>query len=1322
MKTRSTSQLRQDAGSTRNRSASVAASRSLGEGGFFNPRIGMALALCSVGALLAMLGFASTPSSGTLTDTSGPLNYTAGPFFVANPTPILFVDNGPECSGSAQPCDSYALTVTLPAGYTANHPNASVKVTLSWTDAGSGSSDYDLYIFRGVVGNTDGSQSADYQSASSSNPEIATISPLVDGTQQYTIKVVPYTPTGETVRVQIELLPGSGGGGGGFGGPDPTVPGVPRYQNFFAPPGSSAEPSNGEFNIGFNPHTGRIMVMNIGPIWRLTPPELLTPAKPECCEALWEDKSTLTLNTGLDPILWTDQVTGRTFASNSTVGANAVYGYSDNDGDLWIEAGFSPPNGGADHESIGSGPYPASLSALRNQINHGEAVYYCSQSIVGPAACQRSDTLGASYGPGVLAYDGVTTQCGGLHGHVHVAPNGTVWLPVKGCGSTQGGATSTDGGVTWHEFLVTGSKPQTAGADPSVAIDSDSTAYFCYVNDEPVPPGNPPEGHAHCKVSTDGGNTWIRDFDLGASHGIKNAVHIEAVGGSSGRAACGFLGTNVAGDYQSNSFPGKWYAFIATTYDGGQTWTTVNATPNDPVQSMTGVWQQGGSHQDRNLLDFNEITVDANGRVLYGYSDGCVTEGCIAGTAANDFTAFMRVARQSGGKPLFSQFDPTEPVAPKPPCLSGTRDANGSHLTWKAPDNGGSDIVGYQVLRGTTSGGESVLVANTGNRKTTFDDTTADPSVPHYFYQVKAINAIGIGNASNEIDLTVQVQPTETVCAVPGLTKLTDAQGDTSAAIGIITTPAPPGADLKSFQIAQPYAEDGVIKLVFTINTWDNGQSPQPTGSAWYVAMKIPDPGGNTFHYRGVHMAWYPTSPTTPTFESYTPAPNTSGGVDGRFVTPGSQRPAEATSAYAPPYNKVVIVVKASDLGLNPGDTIAGFVSGVSQSTDPGLNIGVGATALFDQMPDSLAFTGSYTVNNNDFCRPNAAPTAVLTATPTSGNAPLTVNFDGSGSYDPDPGDTIASYTFSFGDGSPAVTQSAPTIAHTYNAAGNYAARLTVTDSRGLASTNTAQVIITVTSSPTPTPTPTPSPAPCNGTAVEDDDSHIAYSNGWHLINDADASAGHFRLNEGGNNQHNAVLTFTTPPNQTGTITYFYATSPKGGSAEVFVDGQDMGPVNYNGPSGSNRSPVFGVSRTYSYGARANGQHTLEIRPIHDGIYIDRFCIGNATATGTPAAHPGTTSQSDLSLSAGQTSLNPITLGTGTQAIAVAAESNLAVPIRLVLIDPLGVVLQTVDSATGLVVLESPITRSGVYVIQVVNLSLGPVQVWSVATPQVSTR
>ncbi len=1039
--------------------------KSTSESGLINPRVLSSFFLCSAGVLLALFSLASTPPTGTISVATPTLSYDAGPFFQANQSPLGLgqLDSGPRCD-AADPCDNFALTVTLPTGYVAAHPSGGVRVTMFWTDTGAGKSDYDLYIFKN--GRTDcptpdcttpdGSERADYQSASSKNPEVASIFPLLDGTQKYTINIVPSTPTGETVHVKIELVAGSGGPAPGFGGPDPATPGVPRYQIFEAPSGSSAEVSNGEFNIGFNPTTHRIMNMNSGPVWRITPGEVQTPKKPECCEGLWEDKSTVSANTGLDPILWTDQKTGRTFVSNSTAGANAVYAYSDNDGDSWTEGGVSPPNGGADHETIGSGPYPALLSALGTPVNQGEAVYYCSQDIVGPASCQRSDTLGASYGPGVLAYNGQGastpggTDCGGLHGHIRVAPNGTAWLPVNQCNGKQGGALTTNGGATWTEFIVTGSVSQVNGADPSIAIDTDSTVYYAYVNNDPVPAGSLPEGHARVKVSKDGGQTWINDFDLGASHGIRNAAEIEAVGGSSGRAAVAFLGTDTTGPYQDLDFPGKWYAFIATTYDGGKTWTTVNATPNDPVQSMTGIWQQGGGAQDRNLLDFTEITIDDKGRVLYGYSDGCVTPGCIAGTKPNDFVAFMRVARQSGGKSLFASndanTDTTVAQVPKPSCLSGTRDATSSHLSWKAPDNGGADIIKYQIFRGTTAGGEGITPIGQTVGKTVFIDGTASPSVPDYFYIVKAINSAGTGFPSNEIDLKiVPTPPPQNICSLAGLTVFTDKAGDNTGGV--------PGTDLLSFHLSQPFAPSGAIKLVFTINT--DPITATPPGSGWFVAIKIPDaPPATTFHYSGARM----DGGATPTFSSYVPGPNTSGGIDGRFVA--SSKPADSASNLDGPNGKITIVVLASDLGLKPGDTIAGFVSGSSQTTAAVGGV-PGATEVYDFMPDSGTFTGSYTVNSNQICAPNAAPTAVLAASPDHGPGPLTVNFSGAGSTDPDAGDTVATYNFDFGDGTNS-SQSSSTVTHTYNAPGEYPARLTVNDSRGLISTNTAILPIEV--------------------------------------------------------------------------------------------------------------------------------------------------------------------------------------------------------------------------------------------------------------------
>jgi hypothetical protein len=1017
--------------------------KSASQSGIFNTRVVIAIAFCSVGASLGFLSFASTPSSGTLTNVSGPISYTAGPFFQSNQSPLGLgqLDTGPRCD-SADPCDSYTLTVSLPAGYAAAHPNAAVKVTMFWNDTGSGQSNYDLYIYNGINPTVDGNHPADHQSASNANPEVAIINPVIDGNTQYTLEIVPNQPTGETVQVRIELLPGSGGIFPGFGGADPTAPGVPRYQTFVAPPNTSADVGNGEFNIGFNPHTGRIMVMNSGPIWRLTPPEILIPAKPECCEALWEDKDNPTTNLiiGLDPILWTDQKSGRTFSSNSTVGANAVYGYTDNDGDTWTSFGIAAPNGGADHETIGSGPYPALLlSALGTPANQGEAVYYCSQDIVGPAACYRSDTLGTSWGASTLAYNGQGSgvpggTCGGLHGHIHVAPDGTAWLPVNQCSHLQGGVFSTDGGTTWNTFTIPNAISQQQGADPSIAIDSDSTIYYSYVNNEPVAPGNPPEGHARVVVGHRVGTTvnWTNYVDLGATHGVVNAAEIEAVGGSSGRAAVGFLGTNVNGDYQANSFPGKWYAFIATTYDGGANWTTVNATPNDPVQSMTGIWQQGGGAKDRNLLDFNEITIDDKGRVLYGYSDGCVTTGCIAGASANDFTAYMRVARQSGGKTLLSSYDGNTDIAtalaPKPPCLSGTRDTTGSHLTWKVPDNGGSAIVNYLIFRGTTSGSE-VQIGQTGVAKNSFDDTSALPNVPDYFYEVKAVNTSStpVGNFSNEIDLQVAVlPPPQTPCALPGLTILTDPPNDETDMV--------PGHDVLALSIAEPFAFAS-DKIVFTLKM--QSLATVPPNTEWPITFNV---GATNYTVQMTNVA-ADGATTAPIFQV--------GPTGGTLVA------ADPASNFTPD-GTITIVVPRSAIG-NPalGTQLTQFL--VRITIFPGVTP--------DNMPNGLTPTGTYTVVGNAFCAPNTAPLAALSASPTQGDPPLFVTFTPSGT-DADAGDTIASYTIDFGDGSAPVTQSCsatcPQITHTYTTNSDFAVQLKVTDSRGKLSSNTALVDIGV--------------------------------------------------------------------------------------------------------------------------------------------------------------------------------------------------------------------------------------------------------------------
>jgi len=93
----------------------------------------------------------------------------------------------------------------------------------------------------------------------------------------------------------------------------------------------------------------------------------------------------------------------------------------------------------------------------------------------------------------------------------------------------------------------------------------------------------------------------------------------------------------------------------------------------------------------------------------------------------------------------------------------------------------------------------------------------------------------------------------------------------------------------------------------------------------------------------------------------------------------------------------------------------------------------------------------------------NAPPVASLSATPTTGTAPLDVNFDASASFDPD--GSIVNYEWDWeGDGIyDASTGTNPLAAHTYTVANVYGATVRVTDDFGDNATDS--VVITVNNS-----------------------------------------------------------------------------------------------------------------------------------------------------------------------------------------------------------------------------------------------------------------
>jgi hypothetical protein len=348
-----------------------------------------------------------------------------------------------------------------------------------------------------------------------------------------------------------------------------------------------------------------------------------------------------------DPILWVDPMTGRVFVVHLEAGTlSSRLSYSDDDGRTWSPATVAHALPGWDHQTIGGGRYkilPQGLNPVYPNI-----LYFCAQ--FGADLCTRSDTGGLTWSNPFLMSVGF---CNGPHGHVTVAPDGTAYVPHGACGSTQAVVVSETDGAAWVTRRVPGTRPLPHFSDPKVAFDKAGRMYFAGQNGPLLA----------VATSDDRGLTWTTPVDLGAAFGVQNTEFPLVIAGDQGRAAVAFYGTTTPGNDQLANFDGAWHLYVAYTFDGGRSWKTDDLTPDDPVQRGC-IWLGGGSNPCRNLLDFQDMTVDREGRVLISYADGCTElKGCNSAFGTPDTSRDSRgtIARQTSGPRLFAEFDPAGP-------------------------------------------------------------------------------------------------------------------------------------------------------------------------------------------------------------------------------------------------------------------------------------------------------------------------------------------------------------------------------------------------------------------------------------------------------------------------------------------------------------------------------------------------------------------------------------------------------------------------------------------------------------------------------------
>jgi PKD repeat protein len=1056
--------------------------------------------LLSTGTGLA----APSPGNATLSTSNRSITYTESGAQVPNETGVAL--GVPNCT-VPNSCSTFDLTInpsvsTAVTGY--DPTQYQIHMTWSWSVS---TVDYDIFF-------EDAGGSVVAANTSTADPS-AIILPTTTTAGLYHVVIVLATgaPIGYTGTIVLEAKPLTSGT---CGPPANCTP--PRYVNYPAGVGQADNAGEPSVGVDWNPNvaslkntsspifTTGVMRKNTGGVafftsganeWRVNFDDCPSPAVNR-----WEDVTATTTQQFVlsDPIGFVDHysssplgltyppphTTGRVFTLDLIGGqGNSLGSYSDTDGNSYLPGGTGGPGQGPDHETLGGGPYnPNSNPPPPPQVTaYGSpnAIYYCSQNIVAEAQCSRSDDGGQTFGPGVLIYN--PSQCtGGIHGHIKVAADGTVYVPNSSCGTvgTNGVALSTDNGLTWTEHNV----PGTSGnQDPSVGIGQNNvgkpggnlggtnTIYLGYVV------GN---GHPYISHSGDRGANWSTPVDVGVPFAIEHAVFPVVVAGDDSRAAFGFLGTGPGIATSGSCDPygatlncaNIWHLYIATTYDGGANWITVDATPNDAVQQGTVCLQGTTCAGGRNLLDFNDFGIDAEGRGVLGYADGCVN--CNNTFQGQSSASHGTIARQSGGRRLFSHFDPIEPMPPaSPQMVSATNQVGGVLVSWLEPDNGGSPITGYNIYRSTTSGAETFLAHVSGETNTKYFDS-APPVGSNAFYYARAVNGIGEGDHCGEVSVT-EVPPTGNACTFPYLN--VDGPG---AAGTVPTDPTTGSLTIQYVDIGEPFTSctDNSLTFLMKVATLDPGNTGQPVlppNSEWQVLFTVKDTNGNPQNVYVELDTFSPNTPATPgiSLGRRDPCSAGCGTLDSAVCTQGGTPPASCPKISAS-YSKDGTIQIKLDVstplsfaapgapGTGSAFTWDAHAPGAKLTSITGNTlffVGVGAGFLETVQTTS---GGSYTRVGNVSCQSNP-PIAALSASPMSGPAPLMVNFNGTASHEPAGAcGTINSYTLDFGDGTTPATNSTGMFSHTYNNPGEYPARLTVSDTAGLKSTNVAQVIISV--------------------------------------------------------------------------------------------------------------------------------------------------------------------------------------------------------------------------------------------------------------------
>ncbi len=213
--------------------------------------------------------------------------------------------------------------------------------------------------------------------------------------------------------------------------------------------------------------------------------------------------------------------------------------------------------------------------------------------------------------------------------------------------------------------------------------------------------------------------------------------------------------------------------FVSGRVDESHPWVQIGAAspvaPSAPQSlaakagdgSVSLTWQPPASNGAANITGYDVYRGTSPGaESSTPLATGVTTTSFTDSTAANGTTYYYKVTavNAAGQSPRSNEASATpQATAPSAPTGLMASGSNGSvKLSWIAPaSNGGSQITGYDVYRGTSPGGESSTPIATGVSGSTYTDTGVTNGTT-YYYKVTAVNAVGQSPQSNEASATPQ--------------------------------------------------------------------------------------------------------------------------------------------------------------------------------------------------------------------------------------------------------------------------------------------------------------------------------------------------------------------------------------------------------------------------------------------------------------------------------------------------------------------------------------------------------------------------------------